>query len=67
MNDNNCLLQMVIVDRSCVTEKRMYVGDVLVLTLGKCHFCIMRVKTEFSAQSESTRLCLGCFNPCICH
>lgn len=43
----------------------MYVGNVL--DFGKFHFLVKRVKTEISAHSESTRLCLGCFNPCVCH
>lgn len=47
--------------------KRMYPGNVVDLTFGKFHFRVKRVKTEISAHSESTRLCLGCFNPCVCH
>lgn len=53
--------------RRCAVEERMYVGNVLDLIFGKFHFWVKRAKTEISANSESTRLCLGCFNPCVCH
>lgn len=31
--------------------------------LGKFHLEVEKRKTEISADSENTRLCLGCFNP----
>lgn len=38
-----------------------------IVVLAKFHLRGKRVKTEISALSGSTRLCLGCFNPCVCH
>lgn len=38
-----------------------------IVVLAKFHLRGKRLKTEISALSGSTRLCLGCFNPCVCH
>lgn len=52
----------------CHWGKRMYVGTVSGFDVWKVSLLSEEgVKTEISAYSESTRLCLGCFNPCVRH